>query len=115
MHDSTGITASSRQTKTRLNALSNPCATPALSVPDRGLVYASESMYLACTRDFDHRTRMEQALPLMTGEGAPKNKGEDYSWYVLVLHLRRPFHDRQSKSRCCGGALQLQRPMKFFN
>jgi hypothetical protein len=37
MHDSTGITASFRQTKTPLNALSNSCAKPALYVPDRGL------------------------------------------------------------------------------
>src|ERR1700676_221370 len=31
-----------------LNALSNSCATPALRVPDRGLVYASDSLNLAC-------------------------------------------------------------------
>jgi hypothetical protein len=72
MHDSTGITASFRQTKTPVNALSNPCATPALCVPERGLVYASESLNLACTRDFDYRTCMEQELPLMTGEALQK-------------------------------------------
>ena len=55
MHDSTGITASFRQTKTPLNALNNSCRTPALCVPDRGLVYASELLNLACTRDFDYR------------------------------------------------------------
>jgi len=74
MHDSTGISASFRQTKTPLNALANPCATPALCVPDRGLVYASESLNLACTRDFDYRTCMEQALPLMTGEALQKTR-----------------------------------------
>jgi hypothetical protein len=72
MHDSTGITASFRQTKTPVNALSKPCATPALCVPDRGLVYASESLNLACTRDFDYRACMEKELPLMTGEALQK-------------------------------------------
>jgi hypothetical protein len=74
MHDSTGITASFRQTKTPLNALSNSCATPALRVPDRGLVYAGDSLNLACTRDFDYRTCMEQELPLMTGEALQKTR-----------------------------------------
>jgi hypothetical protein len=72
MHDSTDITASFRPTNTPLNALSNSCATPALNVPDRGLVYASDSLNLACTRDFDYRTCMEQELPLMTGEALQK-------------------------------------------
>src|SRR5947209_19997737 len=63
MHDSTGTTPSFRQTKTPLNALSNRCAAPALCVPDRGLVYASDSLNLACTRDFDYGTCMEQELP----------------------------------------------------
>jgi hypothetical protein len=72
MHDSTGITASFRQTKTPVNAFSNPCATPALCVPDRGLVYASESLNLACTRDFEYRTGWEQELPLVTGEALQK-------------------------------------------
>src|SRR5258708_7726705 len=74
MHDSTGITASFHQTKTPLNALSNSCATPALCFPDRGLVYASESLNLACTRDFAYRTGMERELPLMTGDALPKNE-----------------------------------------
>jgi hypothetical protein len=52
----------------------NPCATPALCVPDRGLVYASESLNLACRRDFDYRTCMEQELPLMTGEALQKTR-----------------------------------------
>src|SRR5260370_14605964 len=39
MHDSTGITTSFCQTQTTLNALSNPCATPGLCLPDCGLVY----------------------------------------------------------------------------
>src|SRR2546429_1741723 len=73
MHDSTGITASFRQTKTPLNALNNSYATPALCVPDRGLVYASESLDLACTRDFDYRTCMEQELPLIR-RSAPKKE-----------------------------------------
>jgi hypothetical protein len=83
MHDSTGITASFRQTNTPLNAFSNSCATPALRVPDRGLVYASDSLNLARMRDFDYRTCMEQELPLMTGEALQK-RGEDYSWYVGI-------------------------------
>jgi hypothetical protein len=74
MHDSTGITASFRQTKTPVNALSNPSETPALRIPDRGLVYASESLNLACTRDFDSRTGREQELPLMTGEALQKTR-----------------------------------------
>jgi hypothetical protein len=74
MHDSTGITASFRQTKTPVKASSNPCATPALYIPDRGLVYASESLNLACTRDFDYRTGREQELLLMTGEALQKTR-----------------------------------------
>src|SRR5207247_5041710 len=74
MHDSTGITASFRQTKTPLNTLSDSCAKPVLRVPDRGLVYTSESLNLACTRGFDYRTRMEQELPLMTGEALQKTR-----------------------------------------
>jgi hypothetical protein len=38
------------------------------SVPDRGLVYASESPNLACSGDFDCPTCREQESPLMTGE-----------------------------------------------
>jgi hypothetical protein len=75
MHDSTGIRASFCQTKTPLNALSNACATPALCVPDRGLVYASDSLNLVCTRDFNYRTCMEQELPLMTGEALRITRG----------------------------------------
>jgi hypothetical protein len=81
MHDSTGMTAFFRQTKTPLNTLSNPCATHALCVPDRGLVYASESLNLAWPRDFNCRTCMEQELLSMTGEALQK-RGEGYSWYV---------------------------------
>jgi hypothetical protein len=74
MHDSIGITASFRQTNTPLNALSNSCATRALSVPERGLVYTSDSLNLADMRDFDYRTCLEQELPLPAGEALQKTR-----------------------------------------
>jgi hypothetical protein len=72
MHDSTGITACFRQTKTLLNALSNSRATPALCVPDRGLVYASESLNVARAARLRLSNLHEQELPLMTGEALQK-------------------------------------------
>ena len=39
-------------------------------------VATRESLNLACTRDFDHRTCMKQESPLMTGEALQK-RGED--------------------------------------
>src|SRR5580704_18197044 len=74
MHDSTGIPASFCLTKTPLNALSNSCATPALCVPDRGLVYASDSLNLACRRNFDYRICMEREFAVDDRRSEPKNK-----------------------------------------
>ena len=37
-------------------------------------MYASESLNLACTRDFDYRTGREQELPLIRGEALQKNE-----------------------------------------